>query len=227
MYQDEKYQQAMKQRNEMITLRSADIGNKLKGIFWLIIIEVACTTMISIVYATASLKQVGISSDLLIGLLICAGVIVVGAIVYGILLFSLRCYNDSFKLAGLAYVVYQVLNLLGKYFSDSGFSGFLSVLVFLVQIFHLKCFVDACAWSLREVDRGIEIDWHNCWKIYSKVLILSILCSFAVLIPLLGLIALFGMLILMVVELIVSVWMVVLVWKTAARLQLRGNSPAY
>ena len=218
-YNDERTALLMKQRKELIAIRSRDVGDNMKWIFWLTII----TTLVNFFVATeAVLITFGLirySSFVDISTIAAAAVVLLCAVFYAVKLLALRCHSESFFYAGILYGVCELLGMAKNSIDDYAVLAVVSVIFAILQILQLRFFVDGATSSLKEVNRNVELGWISFWRLYSKVLYAMILSALCIFVPIINLIAILALAIIGIISVVLSIWLVILIWQTGTALQ--------
>lgn len=218
-YSDERTALLMKQRKELIAIRSRDVGDNMKWIFWLTIIS----TLVNFFMATeAVLITFGVikySSFVDISTIAATAIVLLCAVVYAVKLLALRCHSESFFYAGILYGVCELIGMAKNSIDDYAVLAVVSVIFAVLQILQLRFFVDGATSSLKEVNRNIELGWISFWRLYSKVLYAMILSALCIFVPIINLIAILALAIIGIISVVLSIWLVILIWQTGTALQ--------
>ena len=222
-YRDEREEESKKVAKQVLASRSRVIGDKLKIVFWIYIVNIVFA-ILALGYATlvaTNFKPALQFLDMLNWGAAIGGLL--SALVYFIVIASLKPYHGGFFWAGLLYFVVEIFDFIKAVGFASDLNALLSLVVAIANIFQIRCLVAAAASSLTEVDLGLSYDWDTFWKKFLKVLLGILAATLLLFIPVINLAAVLVLLVLTLVMLIMSFWLISLIWKTASTLQFSAS----
>ena len=159
LYNDERTALLMKQRKELIAIRSRDVGDNMKWIFWITIIAAAAKFLVALEEVLIASHVIIYNDFIKISYAAATVVVVICAVFYAVKLFALRCHSESFYYAGVLYGVCELLNVARNALSGYTEMAVVSVIYAILQIVQLLFFVDGVTSSLRGVNRDVELGW--------------------------------------------------------------------
>ena len=218
-YYDEKTALLMKRRKELLAIRSRDVGDNMKWIFWLTIISTLANFFVTMEAMLIVFGVIRYGNFMEISAIAATVVVVLCAVFYAVKLLALKCHSESFYYAGILYGICQLMSMAKNSIEDYSAMALVSIVYAVLQILQLRFFVDGATSSLKEVNRNVELGWISFWKLYVKVLYAMILSAVCIFVPIINLIAVLALAIIGVISVVLAIWQIILIWQTGVALQ--------
>lgn len=214
--------------SDVMRSRAKEIGNKMKICFWIELFNIIGPLILAVmaISAIGSVMGGGNVTTAKVGVLSLATIIgivaIVLAVIYAIVILSLKKYDDGFLYAGLLYIGTQVIPLI-----QNNTSGFVAVILGLlnlaVSLGFVKYFIDSLVTSTRLVNGVVASSLEAYLNWYIIFVIASIVCAFAAYIPIINLIAALASIVIAIGSIVIGIWRLRLIWQAASVLQRHGN----
>lgn len=190
-----------------------DIGKKLMIIFWIMLVSnILSAVNLGIEILATILRNAGLKENL--GL-ISAILGCIAAFAIGVIIFTMRQYDEQLGIAGMTFLFSQVISSISAYLSNSCFESVLTLAASVMGIIYIIKYTKALSALTYNISCRIADNWELLRKVYLGGLVTAVVCSFLLIVPGINILAAIIIAIVMLVMLVISIWQMVLVFQTS------------
>lgn len=216
MYGDEGYQVVEQKRGYEVAARYRYIGEKLGSVMRAFLTSTICGTIMVLLSASAGVIDSSGSAFLFLLIAFGLAIAVIGfSIYYCVCVIQLGRYYDSFKTAGILYIVSSVVGSIDERISDPALLLVLMLFGVVLSLVQTKFFVDGMTSCLNGVDPSLQDTWSLYWKAFVISMVVSAACAVGIVASQSVSLALFSVVAMAVIDLAMAIWELILIKRSS------------